>query len=100
MIKCDKGNVVIEGMKSLVLSELTTLVHVLTYEVFMGDLEMSLEEAKENIQRAFELGLKPEEEVREQAKADLKDMLGQFGDMLGGVLNEVLNVLEQKKEAK
>lgn len=100
MIKCDKGNVVIEGKKSLVLSELTTLVHMLTYEVFMGDLEMTLEEAKENIQRAFDLGMKTEEEVREQVKADLKGMLGPFGDMLGDVLNEVLNALEQKKEAK
>lgn len=87
MIKCDKGKVEIEGMKVLVLAELTTLLHVLYKHVMIDDKGIDPEKAKADIMKAVERAFVEEDEHKEVAKNELKEVLSEFSDLLKNILS-------------
>ena len=87
MIKCDKGKVEIDGMKVLVLAELTTLLHVLYKEVMVDNNGIDPEEAKADLMKAVDRAFMEEEEQKEVAKNELKEVLSEFADLLKDILS-------------
>lgn len=87
MIKCDKGNVSIEGTRPLVLAELSTLVHSLHHGVFTGDQGLPAEVSRKLILEAVEDGFKTEEEAKQKAIGMTKELLSEVLNSLQKILN-------------
>ena len=86
MIKCDKGNVVIQGSASLVFAELSTLVHSLHYDVLTGHSEMAPEESREKILKAVEDGFMSDEELKKQTQENVGEVFGKLMEALKDIL--------------
>ena len=93
MIKCDKGNVCISGSKTMVLAELSTLVHSMCYGVLIGDREMNPADARSEILDAVEYGFMTEDE----AKAKASDMREDVGDIIEGVISMPENLVKGRE---
>ena len=86
MIKCDKGNIVINGSAVLALSELTTLVHAMHYDVFIGDVGMSPEESREKILEAIEKGFLTEEKIKQEVTESAGEVFAMLLDALKDIV--------------
>ena len=84
MIKCDNGNIEITGMKSEILADLSTMVHVLHFNVFIENRGMTAEESRKMILDSVEIGFLSESEAKEK--------------LCGGVKDNILKVLDELKE--
>lgn len=84
MIKVDKGNIEISGNLPLIMAELTTLVHVMHHDTFTRKLNMTPEESKELIMEAFQKGFLTEDEVKEDTKEHLLNLLDKIKELIVG----------------
>lgn len=91
MIKVDKGYIEIRGNVQDVLANLSTLVHNLYHDCFIGSAEISPEESRKMIMEAVGVGFLSDEEAaenakesKERAKEDLLRMLDELADILKG----------------
>lgn len=91
MLKVDKGCIEIRGNVPDVLANLSTLVHNLYHDCFIGSAEISPEESRKMIMDAVELGFLSDEEAaakakesKDRAKDDLLRMLDKLADILKG----------------
>lgn len=66
MIKCNVGNVTIEGQGTLVLAEYATLTRAM-HKVFTEECGMSPEKSKDKILEAVNQGFMTEEQVKNKA---------------------------------
>lgn len=93
MIKINKGDVEISGVWPIVRTEFAGLVNSLHYNILTAELGLSPQEAKEEIMKAVEDGLKTEDEIKDQAKEALKNL----SELIGG-LDEVLKKILAGKD--
>lgn len=84
MIKCDKRNVEFCGKKSLILPELSTLVHALHFNVFIEKDGMTAEESRKTILDAVKIGFLSDSEAKDKLCGEMKD--------------EILKALDELKE--
>ena len=84
MIKCNEGNVEITGSKATVMTEFSTLVHAMHYELFIGEDKMTAEESRKEILEAVELGFLTFDESKKKLACDVK--------------SEILKALDELKE--
>jgi len=87
MIKTNKGKIAIEGNPLEVLSDLSLIVHCLYEDIFVKDVGIPEDEAKELIMRAVKTGFIPPEELRKQNEAD--------AEKLSDVLDKAISILEK-----
>ena len=89
MIKCDKGNTIINGKSVDLLAELSTLIHhMLDQFVEAG---ASREEAKEMLTKAVNNGFMTEEELDEKLKENVRAKLLEPKD----ALDRLLEIMEK-----
>ena len=74
MIRCNNGDVLVEGSMPVLLSDLSTIVHAMHYDVCNAE-GMSYSESRERILKAVELGFKTEEECKHEAVRLTKELL-------------------------
>lgn len=82
MIKVDKGQVTIIGQHPIVMAEFTTLVHEMYHSILTEHGGMTPEEAKEQINRAVELGFMTDEQAKEKAKELISQSITEILDAL------------------
>lgn len=87
MILSNRDEVKIEGNTIELLSDLSVIVHCLHDDVFIKDLGMTEDEAKETIFHAVETGFVPREELRKKNDETIKDVLGD-------ILEKAVDLLE------
>lgn len=86
MIKTNKGKIAIKRNPLEALSDLSLIVHCLYEDIFVKDVGIPEDEAKELIMHAVETGFIPLEELRKQNESD--------AEKLGDALDKVINLLE------
>lgn len=91
MIKCDMGEVIIEGTGTEVLGELSALVNAL-YEGLTEKAGGDPEKVKDDIRKAVELGLKNKAELDDEVK---KALVG-FAELLGKAIEKLSDKLNKE----
>lgn len=86
MIKCDKGDTVIKGNTSTVLSELSTLVFALHHHVFVEKAEVAPEDSRKMILEAVERGFKSMDQTVEDEEEALGNVMVKVLDMLKEII--------------
>ena len=87
MINCNSGVVQIRGKKNDVLADLSTAIHVLHFEVFVGDGKIPPEKSREMIMDAVEYAFKTEDELsnkQDELKNDVLKTLDELRSILLG----------------
>ena len=92
MIKTENSKVEINGNTIEVLSDLSLIIHCLHDDIFIKDLDMTEDEAKETILHAVETGFIPPEELRKQNET--------VNDALAGILGKAVDLLEMLVEGR
>ena len=75
MIKCKKGTVDVCGTTTDLLTELSTIVHSLYYDLLIGKHEFSHEVARGFIHKAVNLGLMTKEELEAEEDSKKKKLV-------------------------
>lgn len=83
MIKCENGVVEIKGSVVDVTAELSMIVSAL--EERLIDNGFSKEDADEKIKDSVRIGLMTEEELHKESEKAKKEMVEEFGKLLGAI---------------
>jgi len=84
MIKCENGLVKMQGDPRLLMADLTTTVHAMHYDVFIEKHNFDPEHSREMIIRAVEQGFSTEEEIENELKESLLELLDKLKELIEG----------------
>ena len=84
MIKCENGLVKMQGDPRLLMADLATTIHAMHHDLFIEKHHIDPEQSREMIIRAVEKGFSTEDEIENELKETLLEVLDKLKELIEG----------------